>query len=119
MSAWWAESPMPFGGEYGWEPSPGLKWGTSPSSHQCLSAGSTVGRMSAMGTRASIILVTNAFRRGVRLGVLEWACEEHAPTVTNAFRRGVRLGEPRVPEAQRGNDRSPMPFGGEYGWEPP
>ena len=60
---------MPFGGEYGWEPFPirqNLLW---------------------------IHSVTNAFRRGVRLGV------ETADT----------------------NDgylvESPMPFGGEYGWE--
>ena len=61
--------------------------------------------------------VTNAFRRGVRLGAVLSHITTTTCCVTNAFRRGVRLGVARRNDSIESLVQSPMPFGGEYGWE--
>ncbi len=110
------QSPMPFGGEVGWGGG-----GRAPTLH--------------LTNR-----VTNAFRRGGRLGAdiqpsqkevkaspmpfggeVGWGttrATEPAPCkpVTNAFRRGGRLGETKHKQSPSTVTRSPMPFGGEVGW---
>gem|GEM_PF-3092535 len=90
-------SPMPFGGEYGWEKSTNAERIPSMSkSHQCLSAGSTVG--SQDGQSYSIV---GSFGSPMPFGgEYGWEGRQvvdisNLPLVTNAFRRGVRLGESR------------------------
>ena len=96
---------MPFGGEYGWE-GRGRCYLNASSSHQCLSAGSTVGRLRIRRSSKLLLIVTNAFRRGVRLGgVPDCLRRLEELVVTNAFRRGVRLGVTRPEAVECGESR--------------
>ena len=91
-----SESPMPFGGEYGWEAALAGRAATRANCHQCLSAGSTVG---------SYGVATDP-----------WVYSDESPMPF-----GGEYGWETVRESKADEwvIVSPMPFGGEYGWELP
>ena len=82
---------MPFGNESTWDPKVKNTKATKEYGHQCLSATSPLGTHRPHRIRIEPILVTNAFRQQVHLGLINWENIKLASWVTNAFRQRVHL----------------------------
>ena len=112
---------MPFGGESTWDTLKFLKqFNSPPMVTNAFRRGVHLGLTLLFSLCFSLIAVTNAFRRGVHLGLRSEISKQLMTfwIVTNAFRRGVHLGpKGRSSRISDSNRTSPMPFGGESTWD--